>query len=84
MTCPGESPRERGKKQVESNRERTDLAGPDHPDTADNEIVRQRVEKLLRLRGEEGYDPYVVEKWEICSNDTPFICLIAASCHFDE
>ena len=64
MTCPGESPRERGKKQVESNRERTDLAGPDHPDTADNEIVRQRVEKLLRLRGEEGYDPYVVEKWE--------------------
>ena len=49
---------------MESNRERTDLAGPDHPDTADNEIVRQRVEKLLRLRGEEGYDPYVVEKWE--------------------
>ena len=33
-------------------------------DTADNEIVRQRVEKLRRLRGEEGYDPYVVEKWE--------------------
>ena len=22
------------------------------------------MEKLLRLRGEEGYDPYVVEKWE--------------------
>ena len=30
----------------------------------DNEVVRQRKEKLLRLRQEEGYDPYVVETWE--------------------
>ncbi|MCR4818094.1 MAG: lysine--tRNA ligase [Fretibacterium sp.] len=33
-------------------------------DTADNEVVRQRKEKLLRLRSEEGIDPYVVEKWD--------------------
>ncbi|NLL35979.1 MAG: lysine--tRNA ligase [Fretibacterium sp.] len=32
-------------------------------ETADNEIVRQRKDKLQRLRQEEGYDPYVVEKW---------------------
>jgi lysyl-tRNA synthetase class 2 len=29
----------------------------------ENEILRQRKEKLQRLREEEGYDPYVVEKW---------------------
>ncbi|MBQ9574933.1 MAG: lysine--tRNA ligase, partial [Synergistaceae bacterium] len=29
----------------------------------DNEVVRQRKEKLLRLRSEEGYDPYVNETW---------------------
>ena len=28
------------------------------------EIFRQRKEKLLRLREEEGYDPYRIEKWE--------------------
>ncbi|GHS87541.1 lysine--tRNA ligase [Synergistales bacterium] len=30
----------------------------------ENEILRQRKEKLGRLREEEGYDPYVVEKWD--------------------
>ncbi|GHV46024.1 lysine--tRNA ligase [Synergistales bacterium] len=30
----------------------------------ENEILRQRKEKLQRLREEEGYDPYVVEKWD--------------------
>ena len=30
----------------------------------DNEIVRQRKDKLLRLRSEEGYDPYVNETWD--------------------
>ncbi len=30
----------------------------------DNEIVRQRKEKLLRLRSEENYDPYVNETWD--------------------
>ena len=52
---------------MESNTERPGAVGAeqlDALDTADNEIVRQRVEKLRRLRGEEGYDPYVVEKWE--------------------
>ena len=29
----------------------------------DNEVVRQRKEKLLRLRSEEGYDPFINEKW---------------------
>ena len=39
-------------------------------DAADNtlegtsEVVRQRKDKLLRLRTEEGVDPYVVEKWD--------------------
>ena len=39
-------------------------------DAADNtlegtsEVVRQRKDKLLRLRAEEGVDPYVVEKWD--------------------
>ncbi|MCR5346779.1 MAG: lysine--tRNA ligase [Fretibacterium sp.] len=33
-------------------------------DEADNEVVRQRKDKLLRLRAEEGVDPYVVEKWD--------------------
>lgn len=49
---------------MDSNTERPDLVGMGQLDAADNEIVRQRVEKLLRLRDEEGYDPYVVEKWE--------------------
>ena len=31
---------------------------------AENEILRQRKDKLQRLREEEGYDPYVVEKWD--------------------
>ena len=31
---------------------------------SENEILRQRKEKLQRLREEEGYDPYVVEKWD--------------------
>ena len=30
----------------------------------DNEVVRQRKEKLLRLRSEEGYDPYIIETWD--------------------
>lgn len=30
----------------------------------DNEIVRQRKDKLLRLRSEEGYDPYINETWD--------------------
>ena len=30
---------------------------------AEDEIVRQRKDKLERLRTEEGYDPYLVEKW---------------------
>ncbi|MBQ9527692.1 MAG: lysine--tRNA ligase [Fretibacterium sp.] len=33
-------------------------------DAAESEVVRQRKEKLLRLRTEEGIDPYVVEKWD--------------------
>jgi len=33
------------------------------PET-ENEILRQRKEKLQRLREEEGYDPYKVEKWD--------------------
>ena len=52
---------------MESSTERPGTVGAEQLDTsdaADNEIVRQRVEKLRRLRGEEGYDPYVVEKWE--------------------
>jgi len=31
---------------------------------AENEILRQRKDKLRRLREEEGYDPYSVEKWD--------------------
>ena len=30
----------------------------------DNEVVRQRKDKLLRLRSEENYDPYVNETWD--------------------
>ena len=30
----------------------------------DNEIVRQRKDKLLRLISEEGYNPYVNETWD--------------------
>lgn len=30
----------------------------------DNEVVRQRKDKLLRLRSEEGYNPYVNETWD--------------------
>ena len=30
----------------------------------EEEIFKQRKEKLLRLREEEGYDPYRIEKWE--------------------
>ena len=33
-------------------------------DAAESEVVRQRKEKLLRLRTEEGVDPYVIEKWD--------------------
>ncbi|MBQ3764553.1 MAG: lysine--tRNA ligase, partial [Synergistaceae bacterium] len=32
--------------------------------TEDNEVVRQRKEKLQRLRSEEGYNPYVNETWD--------------------
>ena len=52
---------------MESSTERPGTVGAEQLDTsdaADNEIVRQRVEKLRRLRREEGYDPYVVERWE--------------------
>ena len=31
---------------------------------SENEIVKQRKDKLLRLRSEEGYDPYVNETWD--------------------
>ena len=37
---------------------------PEIQDQSENEILRQRKEKLQRLREEEGYDPYVVEKWD--------------------
>ncbi len=30
----------------------------------DNEVVRQRKDKLLRLKSEEGYDPYINETWD--------------------
>jgi lysyl-tRNA synthetase class 2 len=30
----------------------------------ENEILRQRKEKLQRLREEEGFDPYAAEKWD--------------------
>ena len=30
----------------------------------DNEVVRQRKEKLQRLRTEEGYNPYINETWD--------------------
>ncbi len=33
-------------------------------EAASNEIVRQRIDKLQRLRQEEGFDPYLSEKWE--------------------
>ena len=29
----------------------------------ENEVVRQRKDKLQRLRAEENYDPYVNETW---------------------
>ncbi len=29
----------------------------------EDEILRQRTDKLIRLREEEGYDPFVHEKW---------------------
>lgn len=32
---------------------------------ADTEIVRQRMDKLHRLRTEEGYDPFENEKWNV-------------------
>jgi lysyl-tRNA synthetase class 2 len=31
---------------------------------SENEILRQRKEKLQRLREEEGFDPYITEKWD--------------------
>ena len=31
---------------------------------SEDEIVRQRKDKLMRLREEENYDPYVHEKWD--------------------
>ena len=43
--------------------ENIDLESASTPET-ENEILRQRKEKLQRLREEDGYDPYVVEKWE--------------------
>lgn len=43
--------------------ESTDLEPVSTPES-ENEILRQRKEKLQRLREEEGYDPYVVEKWD--------------------
>ena len=42
----------------------------DHPSNipeemiSEDEIVRQRKDKLMRLREEENYDPYVHEKWD--------------------
>ncbi len=36
---------------------------PEESEVQENEILRQRTEKLMRLREEEGYDPFVQEKW---------------------
>ncbi|MDR1378025.1 MAG: lysine--tRNA ligase [Synergistaceae bacterium] len=36
----------------------------ENQEQSENEILRQRKDKLQRLREEEGYDPYVVEKWD--------------------
>ena len=33
-------------------------------DFSENEVVRQRKEKLLRLRSEENDDPYINETWD--------------------
>ncbi len=33
--------------------------------TPDTEILRQRIDKLNRLRREEGYNPYENEKWDV-------------------
>ena len=30
----------------------------------EKEIIRQRVEKLERLRKESKFDPYVIDKWD--------------------
>ncbi|MBQ9896225.1 MAG: lysine--tRNA ligase [Synergistaceae bacterium] len=30
----------------------------------DNEVVRQRKDKLLRLKAEENFDPFITEKWD--------------------
>lgn len=53
---------------MSSNNENLNLVAPDIAEQSENEIVRQRKEKLQRLRQEEGYDPYIIEKWE--RNDT--------------
>lgn len=60
---------ERGKIQLTSNTETPGLEGTENrsaetPEQSESEILRQRKEKLQRLREEEGYDPYVVEKWD--------------------
>jgi lysyl-tRNA synthetase class 2 len=39
-------------------------AGAEISEPSENEILRQRKEKLQRLRKEERYDPYAVEKWD--------------------
>ena len=30
----------------------------------ESEVVRQRKDKLLRLKAEENFDPFVTEKWD--------------------
>ncbi|MDR1377151.1 MAG: lysine--tRNA ligase, partial [Synergistaceae bacterium] len=41
-----------------------DLIKDTESSISENELLRQRKEKLQRLREEESYDPYVVEKWD--------------------
>ncbi|HQQ11008.1 MAG TPA: lysine--tRNA ligase [Synergistales bacterium] len=36
---------------------------PEEIEVQEDEILRQRTDKLMRLREEEGYDPFVHEKW---------------------
>ena len=41
----------------------TDERFPEGTEVQEDEILRQRTEKLLRLREDEGYDPFAHEKW---------------------
>lgn len=38
----------------------------------EDEILKQRTEKLARLRSEEGYDPFLHEKWDVKHN-VPYV-----------